>query len=230
MAEAVFRCAFPGQSTTFRQNRQPFSGKLGRLTGTNTAGQNDLLRGRIRRNGTVGTRRTQQKKSREAAAPRIFVRKLLLVLICTPILGPVLGYISFLLIVQSALRTAFGAFNLFSNHAFQFLRGSLHSLQHGNSRNKKTPSHSSTDKSLLTKSKSYHVSAFHTEKHIFHNQCFDWMIWLLPIENFPLMENTTSSSWVNSLLRMLGFERTTLEQTETSAPCFPIVVRESAGT
>ena len=34
---------FPGQSTTFRQNKRPFSGKPGGPTGTNTAGKNDLL-------------------------------------------------------------------------------------------------------------------------------------------------------------------------------------------
>ena len=57
MAEAVFQCFFSGYSTTFRQNRQPFSGKPGDPAGTNTAGKNDLLRGRIRWNGTVGIRR-----------------------------------------------------------------------------------------------------------------------------------------------------------------------------
>ena len=46
MAEAVFQCFFSGYSTTFRQNRQPFSGKLGDPAGTNTAGKNDLLRGK----------------------------------------------------------------------------------------------------------------------------------------------------------------------------------------
>ena len=37
MAEAVFQCFFSGYSTTFRQNRQPFSGKPGDPAGTNTA-------------------------------------------------------------------------------------------------------------------------------------------------------------------------------------------------
>ena len=46
MAEAVFQCFFSGYSTTFRQNRQPFSGKPGDPAGTNTAGKNDLLRGK----------------------------------------------------------------------------------------------------------------------------------------------------------------------------------------
>lgn len=46
MAEAVFQCFFSGYSTTFRQNRQPFSGKPVDPAGTNTAGKNDLLRGK----------------------------------------------------------------------------------------------------------------------------------------------------------------------------------------
>ena len=46
MAEAVFQCFFPGHSTTFRQNRQPFSGKSGDPAGTNTAGKNALSQGR----------------------------------------------------------------------------------------------------------------------------------------------------------------------------------------
>ena len=37
---------FPGQSTTFRQNKRPFSGKPGGPTGTNTAGKNALSQGR----------------------------------------------------------------------------------------------------------------------------------------------------------------------------------------
>lgn len=57
---------FPGQSTTFRQNRQPFSGKPGGPTGTNTAGKNDLLRGqnKAERNcrHAQGTQRDKMQK------------------------------------------------------------------------------------------------------------------------------------------------------------------------
>lgn len=56
---------FPGQSTTFRQNKRPFSGKPGGPTGTNTAGKNDLLRGqnKVERN-CRHAQGTQQIKSR----------------------------------------------------------------------------------------------------------------------------------------------------------------------
>lgn len=65
MPGAVFRCFFLGYSTTFRQNRQPFPGKPGSTAATNTAGKNGHLRGRIRRNGTVGARRGAAKKKQK---------------------------------------------------------------------------------------------------------------------------------------------------------------------
>ena len=56
---------FPGQSTTFRQNRQPFSGKSGDPVGTNTAGKNDLLRGQNKAERNCRhAQGTQQIKSR----------------------------------------------------------------------------------------------------------------------------------------------------------------------
>ena len=56
---------FSGHSTTFRQNRQPFSGKPGNPAGTNTAGKNDLLRGKNKVEWNCRhTQGTQQIKSR----------------------------------------------------------------------------------------------------------------------------------------------------------------------
>ena len=76
MAEAVFQCFFPGYSTTFRQNRQPFSGKPGDPAGTNTAGKNDLLRGKNKvewncrqRRGTANKKQKLPHKKRTAPFP-----------------------------------------------------------------------------------------------------------------------------------------------------------------
>lgn len=56
---------FPGHSTTFRQNRQPFSGKPGDPAGTNTAGKNDLLRGKNKVEWNCRhTQGAQQKKQK----------------------------------------------------------------------------------------------------------------------------------------------------------------------
>ena len=67
---------FPGQSTTFRQNRQPFSGKPGDPAGTNTAGKNDLLRGKNKvewncrqRRGTANKKQKLPHKKRTAPFP-----------------------------------------------------------------------------------------------------------------------------------------------------------------
>lgn len=100
---------FPGQSTTFRQNRQPFSGKPGGPTGTNTAGKNDLLRGQNKAERNCRhAQGTQQIKSRSCRTVFLCGSFCFSVLICTPNTGcPVLGYISFLLIAQSVLGTAF---------------------------------------------------------------------------------------------------------------------------
>ena len=68
---------FPGQSTTFRQNRQPFSGKPGGPTGTNTAGKNDLLRGqnKAERNcrHVQGTQRDKMQKLPHKKEPPHFL-------------------------------------------------------------------------------------------------------------------------------------------------------------
>lgn len=110
---------FPGQSTTFRQNKRPFSGKPGGPTGTNTAGKNDLLRGqnKVERNCRYA-QGTQQIKCRSCRTVFLCGSFCFSVLICTPNTGcPVLGvqywgYISFLLISQSVLRTAFPALSI----------------------------------------------------------------------------------------------------------------------
>lgn len=68
---------FPGHSTTFRQNRQPFSGKPGDPADTNTAGKNALSQGRNKAERNCRhTRGAQQKKQK--LPHRIFVRQLLL--------------------------------------------------------------------------------------------------------------------------------------------------------
>ena len=84
---------FPGQSTTFRQNKRPFSGKPGGPTGTNTAGKNDLLRGqnKVERN-CRHAQGTQQIKSRSCRTVFLCGSFCFSVLICTPNTGcPVLG-------------------------------------------------------------------------------------------------------------------------------------------
>ena len=70
MAEAVFQCFFSGYSTTFRQNRQPFSGKPGDPAGTNTAGKNDLLRGKNKVEWNCRHTQGAQQKKAEAAAQK----------------------------------------------------------------------------------------------------------------------------------------------------------------
>lgn len=84
---------FPGQSTTFRQNKRPFSGKPGGPTGTNTAGKNDLLRGqnKVERNCRYA-QGTQQIKCRSCRTVFLCGSFCFSVLICTPNTGcPVLG-------------------------------------------------------------------------------------------------------------------------------------------
>lgn len=79
---------FPGQSTTFRQNKRPFSGKPGGPTGTNTAGKNDLLRGqnKVERN-CRHAQGTQQIKSRSCRTVFLCGSFCFSVLICTPNTG-----------------------------------------------------------------------------------------------------------------------------------------------
>ena len=116
---------FPGQSTTFRQNRQPFSGKPGGPTGTNTAGKNDLLRGQNKAERNCRhAQGTQQIKSRSCRTVFLCGSFCFSVLICTPNTGcPVLGvHIIFAYFSVCTRNSISGAFNLFSNHAFQFLR------------------------------------------------------------------------------------------------------------
>ena len=75
MVGAVLRCFFLGDSTTFRQNRQPFPGKPGDAAATNTAGKNDLLRGRNKAERNY--RRTQGRSGEKAeAAAQKTVRQL----------------------------------------------------------------------------------------------------------------------------------------------------------
>ena len=125
MTKAGFQCFFSGHSTTFRQNRQPFSGKPGGPTGTNTAGKNDLLRGQNKVEWNCRhTRGTQQIKSRSCRTVVLCSSFCFLVLICTPNTGcPVLGvHIIFAYCSVCTQNSISGAFKLFSNHAFQFLR------------------------------------------------------------------------------------------------------------
>ena len=116
---------FPGQSTTFRQNRQPFSGKPGGPTGTNTAGKNDLSQGRNKAERNCRhAQGTQQIKSRSCRTVFLCGSFCFSVLICTPNTGcPVLGvHIIFAYCSVCTQNSISGAFNLFGNHAFQFLR------------------------------------------------------------------------------------------------------------
>lgn len=68
MAGAVLRCFFLGDSTTFRQNRQPFPGKPGSAAATNTAGKNGLLRGQNK--AVRNCRRTQGRRPRKSRSCR----------------------------------------------------------------------------------------------------------------------------------------------------------------
>ena len=78
MTKAVFQCFFSGHSTTFRQNRQPFSGKPGDPAGTNTAGKNDLLRGQNKVEWNCRHTQGAQQIKKQKLPHRIFVRQLLL--------------------------------------------------------------------------------------------------------------------------------------------------------
>lgn len=84
---------FPGQSTTFRQNERPFSGKPGGPTGTNATGKNDLLRGQNKAERNCRhAQGTQQIKSRSCRTVFLCGSFCFSVLICTPNTGcPVLG-------------------------------------------------------------------------------------------------------------------------------------------
>lgn len=121
MAEAVFRCFFPGRVRLF--------GKTGSHSresrATNAAGKNALSqrRNKAERN-CRHTQGTQQIKSRSCRTVFLCGSFCFSVLICTPNTGcPVLGvhiiFAYFSVCTQSSIS---GAFNLFSNHAFQFLR------------------------------------------------------------------------------------------------------------
>ena len=120
MAGAVFRCFFPGRVRLF--------GKTGSHSresrATNAAGKNALSqrRNKAERN-CRHTQGTQQIKSRSCRTVFLCGSFCFSVLICTPNTGcPVLGvhiiFAYFSVCTQSSIS---GAFNLFSNHAFQFL-------------------------------------------------------------------------------------------------------------
>lgn len=120
MAEAVFRCFFPGRVRLFGKT----NGHSRESRATNATGKNDLLRGQNKAERNCRhTQGTQQIKSRSCRTVFLCGSFCFSVLICTPNTGcPVLGvhiiFAYFSVCTQSSIS---GAFNLFSNHAFQFL-------------------------------------------------------------------------------------------------------------
>ena len=120
MAEAVFRCFFPGRVRLF--------GKTGSHSresrATNAAGKNALSqrRNKAERN-CRHTQGTQQIKSSSCRTVFLCGSFCFSVLICTPNTGcPVLGvHIIFAYCSVCTQNSISGAFKLFSNHAFQFL-------------------------------------------------------------------------------------------------------------
>ena len=121
MAEAVFRCFFPGRVRLFGKT----NGHSRESLATNTAGKNDLLRGQNKAERNCRhAQGTQQIKSRSCRTVFLCGSFCFSVLICTPNTGcPVLGvHIIFAYCSVCTRNSISGAFNLFSNHAFQFLR------------------------------------------------------------------------------------------------------------
>lgn len=121
MAEAVFRCFFPGRVRLFGKT----NGHSRESRATNATGKNALSQ---RRNKAERNCRhaqgTQQIKSRSCRTVFLCGSFCFSVLICTPNTGcPVLGvHIIFAYFSVCTRNSISGAFKLFSDHAFQFLR------------------------------------------------------------------------------------------------------------
>lgn len=121
MTNAAFRCFFPGRVRLFGKT----NGHSRESLATNTAGKNDLLRGQNKAERNCRhAQGTQQIKSRSCRTVFLCGSFCFSVLICTPNTGcPVLGvHIIFAYFSVCTQNSISGAFNLFSNHAFQFLR------------------------------------------------------------------------------------------------------------
>ena len=121
MDEAAFRCFFSGRVRLFGKTDSHSRESLA----TNAAGKNDLLWGqnKVERN-CRHTRGTQQIKSRSCRTVFLCGSFCFSVLIGTPNTGcPVLGVpIIFAYCSVCTQSSISGAFNLFGDHAFQFLR------------------------------------------------------------------------------------------------------------
>lgn len=121
MAEAVFRCFFLGRVRLFGKT----NGHSRESRATNATGRNDLLRGQNKAERNCRhAQGTQQIKSRSCRTVFLCGSFCFSVLICTPNTGrPVLGvHIIFAYFSVCTQNSISGAFNLFSDHAFQFLR------------------------------------------------------------------------------------------------------------
>ena len=121
MTNAAFRCFFPGRVRLFGKT----NGHSWESRATNAAGKNALSqrRNKAERN-CRHTQGTQQIKSRSCRTVFLCGSFCFSVLICTPNTGcPVLEvHIIFAYFSVCTQNSISGAFNLFSDHAFQFLR------------------------------------------------------------------------------------------------------------
>lgn len=121
MTNAAFRCFFPGRVRLFDKT----NGHSRESRATNAAGKNALSQGRNKAERNCRhAQGTQQIKSRSCRTVFLCGSFCFSVLICTPNTGcPVLGvHIIFAYCSVCTQSSISGAFNLFSNHAFQFLR------------------------------------------------------------------------------------------------------------
>ena len=121
MTNAAFRCFFPGRVRLFGKT----NGHSRESRATNATGKNDLLRGQNKAERNCRhAQGTQQIKSRSCRTVFLCGSFCFSVLICTPNTGcPVLGvHIIFAYFSVCTRNSISGAFNLFSDHAFQFLR------------------------------------------------------------------------------------------------------------
>ena len=121
MTNAAFRCFFPGRVRLFGKT----NGHSWESRATNAAGKNALSqrRNKAERN-CRHTQGTQQIKSRSCRTVFLCGSFCFSVLICTPNTGcPVLEvHIIFAYFSVCTQNRISGSFNLFSDHAFQFLR------------------------------------------------------------------------------------------------------------
>lgn len=216
MAEAVFRCFFPGRVRLFGKT----NGHSRESRATNATGKNDLLRGQNKAERNCRhAQGTQQIKSRSCRTVFLCGSFCFSVLICTPNTGcPVLGvHIIFAYFSVCTQNSISGAFDLFSDHAFQFLcdRCTVCNTVIPEIRNTFALFHGQI---AVDQKQAFwcHVQLF-AQRSIFSIINASTGGFGFYPEKFPLMEKTTSSSCVFPADAVS--ERTTLEQTETSAPC-----------